>query len=336
MIHYELDEIIFSLKGEQIYPPLSGEKVPVRSLVTAERQSLHDKELLDRHTRHLEEHELVLFELSQLIKRYEGFSRIEIGGRMAEVKEQFYVGRSYLPSEEIYIDSISSLMPDAEEHARLILERFPPDQYFVVGLGLSTVLQNEMIRQIMESEGYPHSRNYLKEVPIQLNHGRFVDDDHARRTFDQIFPSIEELGGRTLVFARNLMEGGQASTNMSRLIQHAQERGYQRLTLYYTAGDYGVLSHVATKFTEATAKAPDVEAKLFTQIDPRYIKRVVYRRDDGWGPSRTRTFHYFGPLQAFSVWKFDTETKFSPKPNDEYPRLQEAVRSYLESKNESN
>ncbi len=117
--------------------------------------------------------------------------------------------------------------------ALALFERYPPDQFVILGLG-RTVGVTLRCLQAMHGAG---SKDHVWEVNIKnLRNYRNLQADHLKRLFKRIAPPLSMLGDRKIVVFRYLLEGHTIYPFIFDFLGYLKSQGYnKRLHAYYVS-----------------------------------------------------------------------------------------------------
>jgi len=134
------------------------------------------------------------------------------------------------------------VMARAVAHADAVLAEFPPERYFIVGLGITTPLLTAALRLRLRAD-VPFT-DYYFEAPVEhIGHITHYEAPTQDFLLGKIIPAPAVLRGRAVVFLRVLWDGASMKKALPVLVNYvARHRAPSRAAIYFiTAGATGLL-----------------------------------------------------------------------------------------------
>lgn len=221
--------------------------------------------------------------------------------------------------------SISEIVDNRFEQSQIyaqnILKKYPPSEFVIWGLGRTTGLVAERLRQLSEKE------DYVFEVPVEsiaeiIKLGPF----HQNLFFERILPSPEVLQGRHLVLFRVLWHSISMSLISQPLIDYLKFKKYPLPLHAYFISDKKAEELPLFKNPENKSYLKDMFIHLV--VDPDFQRK--YREElnfDTYIKGMTRLGKYL-PAHPSEI----ISSQFIFQPNPLYQKLEFIIQKDLESR----
>lgn len=232
----------------------------------------------------------------------------------------FAGGRYESPDEDIYTPDVR--FDRSYFYARNLLEKYPPDHFVIFGLGRTTGLLSERLRQISQRD------DYVVEVPVENIVKIFSYSDQEKTMFfRKIIPSREFLKGRHLVLHRVLWHSVSMSLIGRDLIEFLKKQGYPMplYSYFITDRDQSKLPLFQVGEFNLFLKNAVVEVVVDSDYQRRFINELDWDTYMMKGPIGKGKFL---PVKASEILKKD----FSFKLNPSYQRLVREVEEDLKER----
>lgn len=142
----------------------------------------------------------------------------------------FAGGRDESPDEDLYSKDVR--FERSYTYATTLLKKYPPDQFVIIGLGRTTGLISERLRQLSQRG------DYVVESPVEgIAEILHFSPEQKTIFFKKILPSPEFLKGRRLVLHRVLWRSISMSLIARHLIEFLQTQGYPMPLYAYFISD---------------------------------------------------------------------------------------------------
>lgn len=219
------------------------------------------------------------------------------------------------------LETILTQDPRIEESQRLareLIKEYPPDKFVVVGLGRTTGVTGEWMRQLSGRD------NYFVDAPIE-HLKNVLNTPHENKLWKSILPSPEALNGRRIVIHRVLWNGSTMGALIESLNQHLKQRNSKEKTVLHLAAAEDGFGH--GNFERRWKQVPDVDERLEYKL--RWISDSTH--DQFEGDLRDESY----PRKSRRSLSFTELGKFAPAEPEEFiARGLRPNQNYLSLKNE--
>jgi len=190
-------------------------------------------------------------------------------------------------------------------HAEQILKEYPPQDFVIIGLGRTTGLVSERLRQLSKSD------EYVVEIPVEnLSSIILMSHEEQDRFFKKILPSPKKLHGRRLVLHRVLWHGMTLRLIGRHLLRYLMEYNYV-MPLH----GYFITDREAGQFLFIQNR---VEDSFIEKIKARFVVDLGFQRNyreeldsDSYVKGLTRIGKYI-QADPYEIIRPDFEFKLNP------------------------
>lgn len=218
----------------------------------------------------------------------------------------------------IFFGSISVLAVDLSDprlsqsqvYAEAMLKRYPPNQFVILGLGRTTGLISERLRQLSKEE------DYVFEAPVE-NLFSILDLDPKGREkfFKKILPSPEVVRGRHLVLHRVIWYGLTMNYTLNEFIDYLKDKKYSMPLHAYLIAAHPIeeLALYEDEHLKPFLSNIEIQSVVDPEFQKRYLKEIDIERIER-GLSDLGKWVAAEPLEII-------ENGFQFKPNVKYQKL---------------